>query len=223
MRAFAAARSHFAAEPSKPRPRARNAIDFARRSDCTTNMTGADFPSLQEIEMVWLAAMLTLLAIAGFALAVRLLKSNRRDVALRDLLDGADALEEQLHECRVRMKKLQGLLAQLPSDMTGSAMSSLDPEGQVRTALRDVLAHRLWIKQNGATASQKELDEAREAIRKSRDQLGQQLQKLDEVGQELAQAGATLKAAYSRSAPRVAPAGKQKNGRKLNGHAAPDA
>ena len=175
--------------------------------------------------MLWLTALLAVVAVAGIVLAVRLLRSNRRDVALRDLLDGADALEEQLHECRERMKKLQTLLAQLPSDMTGSAMSSLDPEGQVKTALRDVLAHRLWIKQNGATATQKELDEARQAIRKSRDQLGEQLQKLDEVGQELAEAGATLKAAYSRSAPRVAASGgtKPKNGRKLNGHAAPDA
>src|SRR5690349_1793599 len=99
--------------------------------------------------MVWLTALLAVVAVAGIVLAVRLLRTNRRDVALRDLLDGADALEEQLHECRERMKKLQSLLAQLPSDMTGSAMSSLDPEGQVKTALRDVLAHRLWIKQNG--------------------------------------------------------------------------
>lgn len=172
--------------------------------------------------MVWVGAMLAVLAAVGIVLAVRLLRSNRRDGALRDLLDGADALEEQLHECRERMKKLQALLAQLPSDMTGSAMSSLDPEGQVRTALRDVLAHRLWIKQNGSTASQHELDQARDAIRKSRDQLSEQLRKLDEVGQELAEAGATLKAAYSRSAPRVNTP-RSKNGRKLNGHATPDA
>lgn len=168
--------------------------------------------------MLWVIAVLAALAIAGIVLAYRLLRGNRRDHTLRDLLDGADALEEQLHECRERMKKLQGLLAQLPSDMTGSAMSSLDPEGQVRTALRDVLAHRLWIKQNGATASQAELDQARDAIRKSSDQLGEQLKKLDEVGQELAEAGATLKAAYSRSAPRVS----AKAGRKLNGHANPE-
>jgi len=169
--------------------------------------------------MVWLGLLIAVVAVAGIVLAINLLRGNRRDVALRDLLDGADALEEQLHECRERMKKLQSLLAQLPSDMTGSAMSSLDPEGQVRTALRDVLAHRLWIKQNGSTASQAELDQAREAIRKSRDQLGEQLKKLDEVGQELAEAGATLKAAYSRSAPRVKP---EKTARKLNGHANPD-
>jgi predicted nucleic acid-binding Zn-ribbon protein len=171
--------------------------------------------------MVWAVVLLAVFAAGGVALAVRALKNNRRDTTLRDLLDGADALEEQLHECRERMKKLQSLLAQLPSDMTGSAMSSLDPEGQVKTALRDVLAHRLWIKQNGATATQKELDEARDAIRKSSDQLGAQLRKLDEVGQELAEAGATLKAAYSRSAPRVA--GPPNSGRKLNGHATPDA
>jgi uncharacterized membrane protein YccC len=164
-------------------------------------------------------ALVAVLAMLGGFLSVRLWRMSRRDTTLRDLLDGADALEEQLHDCRERMRKLQMLLAQLPSDMTGAAMASLDPEGQVRTALRDVLAHRLWIKQHGGTASQHELDQARDAIRKSSDQLSEQLRRLDEVGHDLAEAGAGLKAAYSRSAPRV---GKQRNGKKLNGHATPD-
>ena len=155
----------------------------------------------------------------GGWLAWRLARARRRAESLRGLLDGADALEKQLHECRERMKRLQSLLAQLPSDMTRPAMGALDPEGQVKIALRDVLAHRLWIQQNGTSASQRQLDDARLAIANSSTQLSEQLARLDEVGHELAQAGAGLKAAYSLSARRKP----QVQGRKLNGHAAPDA
>jgi chaperonin cofactor prefoldin len=163
------------------------------------------------------------LALAAFVvlgawLAYKLSRRDRRDDSLRSLLDGADALERQLHDCRERMQKLQKLLAQLPSDMTRPALAALDPEGQVKTALRDVLAHRLWIQQNGETASQQQLDEALNAISKSRDALAEQLRRLDEVGNELAAAGAELKAAYSLSANR-----KKGPRKKLNGHASPDA
>jgi hypothetical protein len=89
----------------------------------------------------------------------------------------------------------------------------------VKTALRDVLAHRLWIQQNGESASLQQLDDALSAISKSRDQLSQQLKRLDEVGNELAAAGAELKAAYSLSARK----GSVGKGKKLNGHATPDA
>ena len=68
-------------------------------------------------------------------------------------MDGADALERQLHEYRDRMTHLKSLVGRLPSDMTATAMSSINPENQVRTALRDILAHRLWIKREGATAT----------------------------------------------------------------------
>jgi prefoldin subunit 5 len=181
-----------------------------------------DPDSAAETAAMMIALALALAAVLAFGIwvALRLTLRDRRDDSLRDLLDGADALERQLHDCRERMKKLQALLAQLPSDMTRPALAALDPDGQVKTALRDVLAHRLWIQQNGETASQRQLDEALDAIKKSREQLSEQLRKLDEVGNELAAAGAELKAAYSLSASRKRPAGPP---RKLNGHAAPDA
>jgi chaperonin cofactor prefoldin len=166
-----------------------------------------------------LGAALAALVVLGAWLAFKLSRRDRRDDALRSLLDGADALERELHDCRARMQKLQKLLSQLPSDMTRPALAAIDPEGQVKTALRDVLAHRLWIQQNGETASLQQLDEALAAISKSRDHLSQQLRRLDEVGNDLAAAGAELKAAYSLSA-RKQPAAPKK---KLNGHTAPDA
>jgi len=158
--------------------------------------------------------------VLGVWLVYKLSRRDQREDALRSLLDGADALERELHDCRVRMQKLQKLLSQLPSDMTRPALAALDPEGQVKDALRDVLAHRLWIQQNGETASMQQLDEALAAISKSRDHLAEQLKRLDEVGNELAAAGAELKAAYSLQANRKSPKPPRK---KLNGHTAPDA
>jgi len=175
-------------------------------------------PDVSPYDLAILGAVLVILAVVG-ALWRNWWRSNRRERSLRDLLDGVDSLERQLHDCRERMKRLQSLLGQLPSDMTRPAMGALDPDSQVKIALRDVLAHRLWIQQYGANATQGQLDDARKAIQKSSEQLTHQLSRLDDVGRELQEAGEGLRAAYQRSAPRVPTPVR----RKANGHAAPDA
>ena len=65
-----------------------------------------------------------LVALVGLALWLRERMVNRRGRALRDLLDGADALESQLQDYRRRMLSLRQSLTQLPSDMTAPAMAS---------------------------------------------------------------------------------------------------
>lgn len=146
--------------------------------------------------MEWLLAISTGVAIVALVLYFRLRGLRRRDAALRELLDGADALERQLHEYRDRMTTLKQLVARLPSDMTATAMASINPESQVRIALRDVLAHRLWIKREGSTATFQALDLACTAITKSRSQLQEQLRLLDDVGVQLELAGKGLREAY---------------------------
>ena len=127
-----------------------------------------------------------------------------RAAALRQLLDGADALEARLHDYRSRMARLKGLLHQLPSDMTASAMLRVDTEAQVQTALRDVLAHRLWIKRESGTASQQVLDEAVRAIERTGEQLGERLRQLDEVSEQLQLAGRGLRSAYQEASAALA-------------------
>lgn len=146
--------------------------------------------------MEWLlAAVVGLIVIAGGVYWHH--RSLRRHTdALRALLDGADELEAQLLEYRNRMTNLKQLLARLPSDMTAPAMASINPEGEVRVALQDVLAHRLWIKREGATATLEALDQAGEALKRSRVQMEQQLKLLDEVGRQLEAAGHGLREAY---------------------------
>jgi DNA repair exonuclease SbcCD ATPase subunit len=139
------------------------------------------------------------LIVAG-ALWLRQRTQGRRSGALRELLDSADALEAQLHDYKTRMQGLRSLLTRLPSDMTAPAIASIDPEAQVQMALREVLAHRLWIKRESGSATQAALDAAVAALRKSRGQLEQQLSLLDQVAGELESAGTALRAAYREAA-----------------------
>lgn len=168
--------------------------------------------------MPYLIAAVAGLVAAGLMLWWHWYTLRRRGTSLRELLDGADALEAQLHEYKQRMTDLKRLLAQLPSDMTAPAMASIDPNAQVQNALKEILAHRLWIKQEGATATQEALDRACTAIRKSRDQLAGHLHQLDEVGSELELAGKGLRSAYVEAAQAAAPR-KNPPPRKSNGHA----
>jgi chromosome segregation ATPase len=130
--------------------------------------------------------------------------ARRRGTALRQLLDCADQLEAQIHDYRSRMLRLKSLLTQLPSDMTGSALPGVDTEAQVQSALRDMLAHRLWIKRESLTASQTALDDAVRALQRSSDQLAQKLQQLDEVSAQLQAAGQGLRSAYQEASAALA-------------------
>ena len=146
--------------------------------------------------MEYLVAISSGVAVVALILYFRLRGLRQRDRLLRELLDSADALERQLHEYRDRMTNLKRLVSRLPSDMTAPAMASINPDNQVRIALRDMLAHRLWIKREGSTATLEALDLACTALVKSRDQLKQQLGLLDEVGRQLEHAGKGLREAY---------------------------
>ena len=162
--------------------------------------------------MFYLLAGSLVVAVIVALMWTRLHRVRHRDHKLRELLDGADALEAQLHEYRDRMVTLKKLLARLPSDMTAPAMASINPDAQVKTALRDILAHRLWIKREGATAGIEALDVACDAIRKTREQLEQQLKLLDEVGSQLENAGRELRSAYQELQARARTQGPDSSG-----------
>jgi len=146
--------------------------------------------------MEYLVAIMTGVAVIALILYFRLRGLRQRDRLLRELLDNADALERQLHVYRDRMTNLKRLVSRLPSDMTAPAMASINPDNQVRIALREMLAHRLWIKREGLTATFEALAGAVTALIKSRDHLKQQLGLLDDVGRQLEHAGKGLREAY---------------------------
>jgi chromosome segregation ATPase len=119
---------------------------------------------------------------------LRELRWHRRERTLRALLDGADALEAQLQECRVRMQRLRGMLAVLPEEMSADAANALSADTKVQAALKDLLAHRLWIQQHASDATQKQLDAARGAMAQSSATLSAQLDRLAAISTELERA-----------------------------------
>jgi hypothetical protein len=152
-------------------------------------------PGIPVQQAAFVAIILVLAALSGW-LWHRERTARLRAAALRQLLDGADALEAGLHDYRTRMQRLKSLLTQLPSDMTSPAMLRVDTDAQVQSALRDMLAHRLWIKRESGTATQQALDDAVRAIQRSAEQLAVRLGQLDDVSEQLQAAGRGLRSAY---------------------------
>ena len=127
---------------------------------------------------------------------------RRRARATRQLLDGADALEAQLLDCRARMQRLRDMLVVLPEEMITDASNALTADDKVQAGLKDLLGHRLWIKQQADTASVAELDAACAAIDRTRRVMDSQLARLDAITNELsaAQSSASSVAPRNKSA-----------------------
>ncbi len=123
------------------------------------------------------------LLIAGFWLRERVLR--RRPRLLADVMDEADALERELYECRMRLREIPALVATLPPSAPLSARATLVAEPQVQAALRDLLSHRLWLKEHASTATLAELKSAHEALATAKVALTTQLERLAEVRAEL--------------------------------------
>ena len=115
---------------------------------------------------------------------------RQHENAIRALLDGADALEAQLQECRQRMQSLKEMLVALPEEMSERANTALSADDKVEAALKDLLAHRLWIQQNAATATPQQLEAARAALAQSGATLQAQLDRLAAIAGDLQQAQA---------------------------------
>jgi len=130
---------------------------------------------------------------AALALLLAWLRERRfrqREDVIRAMLDGADALEAQLQECRQRMQTLKGMLVVLPEEMSERANVALSADDKVGAALKDLLAHRLWIKQNAETATLSQLDAARAALAQSGATLQAQLDRLAAIASDLQRAQA---------------------------------
>ena len=137
------------------------------------------------------------LLIVVFAAALLLLvawlrerRLRQRENMIRALLDGADTLEAQLQECRSRLQSLREMLVALPEEMSERANTALSADDKVDAALRDLLAHRLWIQQNAATATLQELEAARVALAQSGTTLQAQLDRLAAISDDLQRARA---------------------------------
>jgi hypothetical protein len=119
--------------------------------------------------------------------------------AIRTLLDGADAFEALLQACRDRMQRLRDMLSILPEEMSAPADSALAADEKVQAALKDLLAHRLWIQQHAQTASIDQFRVAREELTQSRATLAALLERLDAAANDLERAQASAREAGRRT------------------------
>ena len=151
--------------------------------------------------MVYAIGIIVAAALLLAAFQVRERKLRRRPLLLAAIMDEADALETELHECRARLREIPALVAALPPSDQLSARATLVAEPQVQAALRDLLSHRLWLKENAATATITELESARGALATAKAALAAQLERLAEVRGELetARAAQAVRAADAQS------------------------
>ncbi|MEO7325741.1 MAG: hypothetical protein ABIW82_13025 [Dokdonella sp.] len=124
------------------------------------------------------AAILLLVLMVAWLRERRLL---RKPQLLGEILDLADALERELLECRARLREIPALAASLSPTEQLSARATLAAEPLVQDALRDLLAHRLWLKEHADKASLDELTAARNALAATRASLATQLARLADV------------------------------------------
>jgi hypothetical protein len=145
-----------------------------------------DFPSalLTALPPTLLAVVLpALVAVLACVVIVWLLARHmRHQRALRTLYIEADGLEHDLKECRTRLARAHASMSVGPNQ---SAAGETEARVAVDAALRELLAHRLWLRDEAGNANQRELDAAVNAIGKARGALGRQLQELDSAQRAL--------------------------------------
>lgn len=123
-------------------------------------------------------AVVIVIAACLFAWLVRHQRTRRRHSALQDLMDNADRLEADLKDCRDRLQRAHAVMSVSP-DLP--ATGEVEAQQAVESGLRALLQQRLWIRDRAPEASQRELDEAVEALVRARHQLEPRLQALDDA------------------------------------------
>ncbi|NKZ37692.1 MULTISPECIES: hypothetical protein [Oleiagrimonas] len=133
-----------------------------------------------------LSVLLLLIILIGLAYTGRqILRERRRTRTLEALLDNADRLESDLKECRQRLNQAHAVMSLSPT--TPSANEN-EARQAVDSGLRSLLQHRLWIRDHAETATQKQLDEAVDALKQARRQMEPQLAALGRAQRDLDQA-----------------------------------
>jgi len=111
-----------------------------------------------------LLVLLAVLALSSLAAAFLFRRGpSRRQRAVRELLDAADALESRLRAARAEIE----------------AVAGEDRADAVADALREMLRQRLWLRDHGTTASLEQLAVVRSSIDAARSRIDQQLKQIE--------------------------------------------
>lgn len=112
--------------------------------------------------MTWILATLVVAAVAAALTQLTRRRGRRRQLAMSQLLDAADALEDRLRTARSEIEAIAGT-----------------DENPVREALQEMLRHRLWLQQHGAEAPVEQLDSVRDAIENAQRSIDHQLLRIE--------------------------------------------
>lgn len=133
--------------------------------------------------MPYLLAGALALAVTVVLLAMRERRLRARRDLLRQVLDLADSFENQIMQCRAQLRAMP------------TAGTPASTEAVLDAGLRDLLAHRLWLKNEGAQAALPALAAARDALAAAQQALQPQLQRLNQARADLDGARELLDAA----------------------------
>lgn len=123
-------------------------------------------------------AIVVALAVGLSAWVLRHQRIRRRHGALQSLMDNADRLEADLKDCRDRLQRAHAVMSVSPDQ---PAAGEIEAQQAVDSGLRALLQQRLWIRDRGPEASQRELDDAVDALVRARRQLEPRLRALDDA------------------------------------------
>lgn len=90
--------------------------------------------------------------------------ASRRQRAIRELLDAADALETRLRMAREEIEAI-----------------ACDQQDPVRAAMQDILRQRLWLQEHANDASVEHLQAVRDSLEAARAKLEEQLQRIEQA------------------------------------------
>lgn len=127
----------------------------------------------------WAIPVLLVLVSLGAGFAVwRYWNGARHEQAMLRLLAGADRLEAAIKQCRRRLDQAHAAVRVAPGvPSAGSAEAAT----VIDEALRDLLAHRLWIRDAAPAASRAELLRAAAAMDQAQARLEGYLAELDDA------------------------------------------
>ncbi|TDK26048.1 hypothetical protein E2F46_05450 [Luteimonas aestuarii] len=112
--------------------------------------------------MTWILATLAVAAVAVALAQLTRRRGRRRQQAMTQLLDAADALEDRLRTARSEIEAIAGT-----------------DQNPVREAMQEMLRHRLWLQQHGAEAPLEQLDSVRDAIEDAQRSIDRQLVQIE--------------------------------------------
>lgn len=144
----------------------------------------------------WALAGLVVLALLALMMVWVSSRTRRRELAIRAFLDTADALEQDLQQCKKKMQRIEAWVAALPSEDVRRVGFSLNSEASVQEALKLLLSQRIWLRDQHESASLDQLNSASANLDKSRASLTEHMTKLESMRIELERAKGTLEDAY---------------------------